>query len=58
MADVTRLWYGREVLVDHPELDEPAQATYVGYSGGPECLVRLAGTEELAYVPVEWVRRG
>lgn len=48
---------GDRLLINHPDLPEPCQATFSGWAGGPQVLVRLSGTDRLINVPRVWITR-
>lgn len=56
---VTGLYYGCpvEIAVDDPDLPPLVPATYVGWAGGPEVMVKLPGTDALVMVPRGWIRK-
>lgn len=57
-TDIVGLHYGDYVEIVHADLGaDRAQATYVGYAGGPTAMVKLAGTDALVNVPRTWIRR-
>lgn len=48
---------GDPLLISHPDLPEPAEATFSGWAGGPQVLVRLSGTDRLINVPRVWITK-
>jgi hypothetical protein len=56
---VTGLYNGLavQIAVQHPELPPLIDATFVGWAGGPDALVKLAGTNALVSLPKAWIRK-